>query len=456
MPDIRTFWMKTLSAVPWGIVYSYQLPSTLAAGTREHLLHHRSALTSIALQCLLCVGCKTIDFTDTRKSHNSACDCARACVCANRVRAPVFQSDHLTPPTLLPHSPSLASTTAIVPARSARLGTAFTPRRCLTAAPHPKQQEAATTTTFEESKQSRFDGRVYVCMCVCLCMYAHCLGNVVVVGGVHTYISFICISTGVIVLAQWGRRAMRGPLECTHLTFTYTHHTLVGSHCARTAGTNTHKTHTYTARCVYTEVFDDDETHTDSGGKEQQSPRDWRARRRPAQAPRRRRTWAHTIHTRGRTIARRLDWGAYRFFGRILLDFIGQIHSDVFLYGETWPPSLFDSIFVGFCGGGALMLCYCCCRAVRWEPSVLIGQMYCVVVLCVCVYVFVQSTQLSLYMCECLTAHMCIFIAVQRNTIWERKRVFDDSPDGAMINEEKYVRIIESFLQYRLYKFYYL
>lgn len=57
---------------------------------------------------------------------------------------------------------------------------------------------------------------------------------------------------------------------------------------------------------------------------------------------------------RGLSIARPLDWGAYRCFGRILLDFIGQIHSDVFLYGETWPPSLFDSIFVGFCGGGAL------------------------------------------------------------------------------------------------------
>lgn len=35
-------------------------------------------------------------------------------------------------------------------------------------------------------------------------------------------------------------------------------------------------------------------------------------------------------------------WGA--FCGR----FNAQNHGAIFLYGETWPPSLLDSIFVGF------------------------------------------------------------------------------------------------------------
>lgn len=36
------------------------------------------------------------------------------------------------------------------------------------------------------------------------------------------------------------------------------------------------------------------------------------------------------------------------FSGAFCGRFIARIHSEIFLYGETWPPSLLDSIFVGF------------------------------------------------------------------------------------------------------------
>lgn len=153
--------------------------------------------------------------------------------------------------------------------------TAFNPCERLAAAATPHNRThtheiSATTTATEESKQSRFDGRVFACECVCVCMRTVSEPNVVVVagGGVHTDDSFICISTGVI--GPVGTAGQCGGHLIAHICHT---HTSVGSHCARTAGTNKKHTpnihtHIHCARCVYTEVFDDDGPHTESRGEE--------------------------------------------------------------------------------------------------------------------------------------------------------------------------------------------